>query len=105
MSKTRHIADVMIEAADREEHIVEMVQRVCEEHGVFGSTKVTGVEKIEIEFDSLPQLPFYFSLAAEFLVPIEDIKVEDDYLGEGCETCGYGGGTKYTVTIQLGAEE
>lgn len=106
MYETRRIKDVMIEADERREHIEKMVKRICREYNLHvDAINITGIEKIEIVFDALPVLPFYIHLAAEFLVPLNQVSVEHEYLGEGCETCGYGGGNQFTVTVIINGDD
>jgi len=65
--------------------------------GRSGVTKKDG--KLVAEMGGLPNLRFFAELSRLSGVPIEDIQVEDSDHGSGCETCGYGGGVVYTVTL------
>jgi len=55
----------------------------------------------EIVFAGLPNLKFFMELAKLAKVPLETITCEDEYNGDGCETCGFGGGTTYTVKVPI----
>lgn len=52
----------------------------------------------------LPQLSFFVRLAELANIPIDDIRVDTEDGGSGCDTCGYGAGTEYIVTFRPAPE-
>ena len=85
----------------------EDLENLMRKHHVWGSTlggagnsSVTEeTNKFVAKTGGLPNLSFFAELAALANVPIESISCDTKNHGSGCETCGYGGGTSYTVTI------
>jgi hypothetical protein len=56
-------------------------------------------DKWVLTLDGLPQLPFYVALADLLEVPLLSITTRGDDHGPGCDTCGYGGGVEYVITV------
>jgi hypothetical protein len=87
--------------------MIEAIESLMSEHHLvgftlngYGSSKVIEDHgNYVITVDALPQLPFFIALAKLVDVPLETIKTEDEDHGSGCETCGYGGGTEYVITV------
>lgn len=77
------------------------VRALCTEHMVTPDKIGHDHKTLRLTFDRLPNLSFLIALAVECLVPAECVSVDHVNLGEGCETCGYGGGTEFTVEVTL----
>lgn len=83
------------------------IEALMKEHDLWGpylngagDSSVTEKEGAYVlTFDDMPQLSFFVALSGLCRVPIDSIKVETDEIYGGCETCGYGAGIEYTVTV------
>lgn len=87
--------------------MIEKIKNLMADHGLLGLTLGgagdAGIAVRDgayvINVGDLPNLSFFIALAQLVGVPLESIKTEDEHNGPGCETCGYGGGTEYVITV------
>jgi hypothetical protein len=91
---------------------IQAITALMNEHHLLGYTRngagEASVKKTNkgwvLTLGGLPQLPFYIALADLLNVKLEKITTEADDYSDGCETCGYGAGTEYIVTVPRALE-